>query len=460
MSSCSSSSSYLSDSSQESSAQSFTWVEDDKFFKLSKKIDYVSENEAYIGSKLNELSHSNVVKFLGTIEKNINLFNLEKSSFENLFDEFGVGVQCTIWENMDGVSLEEFITENNQTAKDDKIILNLICQVILTILELQFKLGFVHGDLHSNNVFVCKTKLTNSITYQISTADKIELVPLGYIVKIFDFGNAMIWKDGKQYISTPLFAYDKGVSNLWFNPVQDLICFLESCKLELLKSRKTNLSINFIYLYQNLITPFQVEMEGRLPLDEETDEQDVYGYLDHLFSEFGQDNYLVERDLFLDLILGGVPIIPAVAELKYKQEEIDDVFKKFFACWQDFERYFKNEDKSFVLKSIVCFIKNSNLANKIPQELDGDFNQLVHKLLNELNVNNMIHVDLNTSTMLRLICDVLINEILPHIIAQEIQIYKNRVEKETKNFIEMIEMHGKTSWQSIFYSIITKSIQA
>lgn len=95
-----------------------------------------------------------------------------------------VPVQYTIMEKCDGI-LHKLMSEHTETNKH----LAWITQVIFALLYAQKTFGFVHNDLHSNNIMYVST--TKEFLYY-KVGEKTYKVPThGYIIKLIDFERGM-----------------------------------------------------------------------------------------------------------------------------------------------------------------------------------------------------------------------------------------------------------------------------
>jgi hypothetical protein len=107
------------------------------------------------------------------------------------FDDFPV--QVTLLEHAEG-TMDELIDLEDDENKEEKWKAWLF-QVIAALSTAQHYFGFVHNDLHTNNIMWSKTD-QEFLTYRINKGGKQYLyrVPTyGYIMKIIDFGRATYW---------------------------------------------------------------------------------------------------------------------------------------------------------------------------------------------------------------------------------------------------------------------------
>ena len=141
-----------------STAQFFTFTKNGLFYKCSKRIDFSLEHEVEIAEILQVYNHRNLVKFIGLEQVSCQDENIEKFELN-----LNGPAKCSVWEFLKGELFADFF----RTCNRDKTIINIIVQVFLTILELQDKCKFVHGDLHTENIFVVESDNKTNFDYII-----------------------------------------------------------------------------------------------------------------------------------------------------------------------------------------------------------------------------------------------------------------------------------------------------
>jgi hypothetical protein len=143
--------------------------------------------------------------------------NEGSTSYENVCEFYAqfkdFPVQATLYERCDDtmdslLDIEEDNTDEEYAETKDQRWAAWIFQVIAGLTVAQHHFGFVHNDLHTNNVMWCKTEDTY-IYYKVGE-DKYYRVPTyGKIMKIIDFGRASYWLiNRKDLIITD--SYDEG----------------------------------------------------------------------------------------------------------------------------------------------------------------------------------------------------------------------------------------------------------
>ena len=86
--------------------------------------------------------------------------------------------------------------------------MNILCQIIISIISIQKYFNIIHGDLHSLNILIYKVKKGGYWKYLIDNNEYI-IPNLGYIILLSDFGFASIPR--KVYVK---WYYDDKIKNL------------------------------------------------------------------------------------------------------------------------------------------------------------------------------------------------------------------------------------------------------
>lgn len=121
----------------------------------------------------------------------------EDNDYNEYFAEFrNYPVQVTLLERAEG-TLDELLEaeENTDVAEIDRRWKAWMFQIIAALNAAQYYYGFVHNDLHTNNVMWSKTD-QEYIYYRVNKDSKSWLMRVptfGYIMKIIDFGRATFW---------------------------------------------------------------------------------------------------------------------------------------------------------------------------------------------------------------------------------------------------------------------------
>ena len=86
--------------------------------------------------------------------------------------------------------------------------MNILCQIIISIISMQKYFNIIHGDLHSLNILIYKVKKGGYWKYIIDNNEYI-IPNLGYIILLSDFGFASI--PGKVYVK---WYFDDTIKNI------------------------------------------------------------------------------------------------------------------------------------------------------------------------------------------------------------------------------------------------------
>ena len=106
-----------------------------------------------------------------------------------------VPVQSTIYEDLYG-PIDDLIMKG--TVKDEEW-LAILFQIIFSLAVAQKEYGFIHNDLHTNNVMWSKTD--EPYLYYTVNDTKYKIPTYGKVIKIIDYGRSYIRFQGKEYFS-------------------------------------------------------------------------------------------------------------------------------------------------------------------------------------------------------------------------------------------------------------------
>lgn len=412
------------DSHASSHAQSKAWMEEKYFCKMSKHVDFVAENETFVGKTLTTLNHVNVVKWLGSEEREFMGKNNER--YTSI---------VTLWEKLTNLSLAHFI-EDETIA--DHVVAACIVQVLCCVLELQELVGFVHGDLHTSNVLVQRTSMT-----LVHYFDKTVQVPTyGYVVKIIDFGYSHLWKvDKSVHMSVPLYTFGDGVVNMWFDPLFDWRIFCEAVSLDLFNCRKTKFVGNFQRLTVNLLATF-THKEGKV-----IPKKNVYMAMVNQLQECMQSHehkFLCDATLMADMF-GALITFPLEADTtKYAYSRSDyDKVNKFLAAWANVEQYLTAEQAYYFLKNMVKFVRQYDDGNQrrvAVHSVERKFNNFIHEELAKSG-QNMVPLT-HTTTSILYHSFVVASNSLQTVLLNNVFVYKELVESYTHAALVLLRRVG------------------
>jgi len=191
----------------ETSSEDENSISDGESESKSKHTDFTSKST---------LSNENSIKTSSSENNGIHE-ERSNSSCENVCEFYAqfkdFPVQATLYERCDDtmdslLDIEEDNTDEDYAETKDMRWAAWIFQVIAGLAVAQHYFGFVHNDLHTNNVMWCKTNDTY-IYYKLDEHKYYRVPTYGKIMKIIDFGRASYWLiNRKELIITD--SYDEG----------------------------------------------------------------------------------------------------------------------------------------------------------------------------------------------------------------------------------------------------------
>lgn len=106
-----------------------------------------------------------------------------------------IPIQSSIYEKLEG-PIDKLLEDDDVSEDEWK---SIIFQVCFSLAVAQKEMGFIHNDLHTNNVLWSPTKFQN-IWYKINNV-WYKVPTYGRIIKIIDFGRSYIKINGVEYMS-------------------------------------------------------------------------------------------------------------------------------------------------------------------------------------------------------------------------------------------------------------------
>ncbi len=398
----------MSSSQKESreNTQSYAWRQGKYIYKTAITNDRVTLNEISIGQDMARINHPNICEFIGV---EYNHCYLEPCENEDALVKKGdvcsskeiVGQTlfrpCSIWKFVDGVDLYTIMADDHVS---DIHLWALIQQVLCCLLELQEKLGFIHGDLHFGNILVEPTNM-QKITYSISGLD-IQVETFGRRAVLIDFGNSACWKSGKiQRLVQPLFwstnKSDIGCtftmpSDMW-NDIRNLFCtFSFSSQFD----RRNICTEDMFYLTRTLFRT-NISLDSGQPNPKNT------GFIEEQFEWINMLNK--ERSVWIHKnpelfwrALASMTILPLTTSDHVPAtlwNEEDGLMLLLINEWIQVEKYLTIEQAGHVFDTLVeaCFQKPAT------KESEGNFAQKLHECLAQVG-QTTISFDLEFTTRL------------------------------------------------------------
>lgn len=163
-------------------------------------------NDFLVGNELNKLNLMNMTRTLGYFEGEG--VDLDEFTDDIYFTEEYNGVYI-LQERVYGETLK---TKIREWAKQKEIHNFIVCylQIVFTIWIANKEKGFIHADLHDDNILVMQLEKPVLIPYFLPNGETVVLLT-PYIVKIIDFGMSVISlttpKGRKKRIHNPLWDY-------------------------------------------------------------------------------------------------------------------------------------------------------------------------------------------------------------------------------------------------------------
>lgn len=370
--------------------QSHVWVGDwnnkTAIFKVAQKSDRITQNEIEVGAKIG--GHFNICKLIGTTKLDCYVDGAAKDMDSNsLVARNPIRGQtlkriASVWERIDGISFYDFIEDEEN---DDNSCWNLIMQLLCCLLELWEKYGFVHGDLHFENVLVDATTL-KSVGYSIC-GQTITLPLFGYRAVIIDLGNACCWKNNNQQrIVQPLIVRDSFACNFpsdnW-KDLRELICTFYHFATTL---RKSKYLFELFYLRQNLLSQFNYDVDSGAIKNE----NDWVGHQEALIIELnnGASKWIdQEPGEFWSGIVSMVRVDNIIADTPHNSttlwQQEDGIIKKLIKSWLIVEQMLTIHQSQFVFDQVVNFVANEPI---ICEETYGLFATLIHDAIESCGI--------------------------------------------------------------------------
>lgn len=331
-------------------------------------------NEIYIGEILNGIESPNIVKMLPPTE-----IKFEPTS---------------VWELVEGISLGNFVQKKEIP---DKIIAQLICQVVFIITQLQTQLYFIHNDLHTTNVLVRKIATPKILTYDIGTKE-VSLEVTSHEAVLFDFGQSQTLPPDMPVQCIAGFG-----SCIQFSYTRDILNFLDSINIELFASRKGSWIEDLNRLYDNLVVvcpdPDVTGSEWYAAVEKEI----------HVWYDHNKTKSFFKRNAFIAMILPCViveprPFVSPEDALKVWQT----LSKEWLANW-DYLFPSNPTDKMMskiqVFKQMVLFTQHAIFSKLTVKQYETKFFEFCNDQI--LAKNNYKDVGLNKAS-----CDIIINSLI------------------------------------------------
>jgi hypothetical protein len=113
-----------------------------------------------------------------------------------------------------------------KSEKDHRVWWSALFQISAALCVAQQRYGFIHNDLHSENVRVRTVSKKTILYYQTDTGVTLKVPTFGYVFIIIDFGRALLkpWGDSAHTVVSSVFDNPKECAGLICdNPSMDMV---------------------------------------------------------------------------------------------------------------------------------------------------------------------------------------------------------------------------------------------
>jgi len=370
------------------------WREGPNVYKISRGVAAVTENEVAVRKAI-ESAH--LVKLVGY--RDVRPEEAPNSQVRSFLEGYPYK-PASIWEFVEGQSMQEFVEDDSVPIEQAY---NCLMQVFYTILELQDKYRFVHGDLHSTNVRVTKDTSGQQFVWQFG-GKHWRLPNLGYKAIIIDLGNAILW-DRPADLLIPMYGYKVGDVCLFYDPTFDLRVFGDSVAQILWNTRASRFCHRFKLFLDNIFRlygPGHLDSEAGRPIPI----VDFYGELADALAELKLPKPLERAEDHLDAILclvwlpldDNVTLPPdlfnGAGELSRRRLRAlfftkKSPISKFFEKWQNFAWMLHSRQSDFLLESICTWCRQTD-QHRPTAQLEAEFYQFVDERFKLMGLDSIV----------------------------------------------------------------------
>lgn len=226
-------------------------------FKLSKKTDYVVENEYEVMKRLNEkVTHFclNFIYPIDMVEQKVEpSVQINKNPF-TVLSKYPILKKVLLEEYVEGKKLYHHIKHGISSTAT---IYNAIKQTLCAVAMAQIKCNFTHYDLHSDNVLLTPCDKDTVILYKFNRETAFAVPTHGYIAKIIDYGFSYADAVDDSFLNSSLGHTEVGFISSKFDPIADPKLLLISTSYELESYRKG--TKKFSNIVKNLFSNLTVD---------------------------------------------------------------------------------------------------------------------------------------------------------------------------------------------------------
>jgi hypothetical protein len=219
---------------------------------------------------------------------------------------------------------------------DDNVVINVIKQVLMSVLIAQREVQFVHYDLHSENILVVQGPVDSVNLYRLDEANAIALPTLGYVPTIIDFGySSSVGLQGK-HLGSSLGLTKWGYLAPYFDEVADMKLFLVSVSEDFKRSRPTALTEEFRSMTKHLFKPLQIDWETGWDINRDVNIMDeIY----HVMQNERETSKVWTEDSYapLDILQHMVPVPLRRSRAVLSEHELRKAYKHFMGEFRKIE---------------------------------------------------------------------------------------------------------------------------
>jgi hypothetical protein len=152
-------------------------------------------------------------------------------------------------------NLPKSLFETLNREKNHEIWWSCLSQIVFTLCYLQNKFGFIHNDLHSENIRIRNVSKNTFLYYKLDNERYCKVPTFGNIITIIDFGRCIINYDDKVLVSSEFSKYGQCQGSVFYNLSIDLIRLIITLEnyLKVIENKKESKELSdwFLLLVKN-----------------------------------------------------------------------------------------------------------------------------------------------------------------------------------------------------------------
>jgi len=284
--------------------------------------------------------------------------NPDLTSSDNEFNDVILLEHCNHIETLDNI-IKRYLKKKNQLLADQ--INSCINQLSIAILIAQYEIGFVHNDLHFDNILLCTCPKNTKLLYKFNAVgdSKVSyaLLPtFGIFPQIIDYGFS--YTHNRNFLYTGIHHDNKGYINFEFDPYTDLKTIL--CRL---------LYSDYNFGSNQLLSKFSDLMDKnflQMPIDHETgwdsnNKPSIGNQLIRYTRPFVKNKFIRKYiSEILDMI-NSLVILPLQSK---SYCDMDIHIATFCDAWDSIEEWISStNEKKYILKNLISGIRNNLISD-------------------------------------------------------------------------------------------------